>query len=167
MEIFKDIQGFEGLYQVSNLGRVKSLARKSLIGRVLKERILKPSVIGRGYLSVCLRKEGKNHVKNVHQLMAIAFLGHTPNGNKIVVDHRNNDKTNNKLSNLQLISHRENVSKDKKGCSSKYTGVNWSKRANKWRANIIIKGKQEHLGYFNDELEAAKAYQNALKNITK
>ena len=165
IEEFRDLPNYEGIYQVSNLGRIKSLARKSLIGRVLKEKILKPFLVGGGYLSVSLHKEGKQYNKQAHKLVAIAFLNHTPNGNKIVVDHIDNDKTNNKLSNLQLISNRENLSKDKKGCSSKYTGVSWNKSVNKWVANITINGKVKYLGYYTEELEAAKAYQNALNAL--
>lgn len=157
MEIFKDIPSYEGMYQVSNLGRVKSL-------KLNGEKILKP-VIGRnGYLQVKLcNKEKQKNVK-IHQLAAMAFLNHTPCGHKIVVDHKNNDKQDNRLSNLQLISQRENASKDKKG-SSKFTGVYWKKEDNKWSSQIIINGKKKYLGLFNSEVEASEYYQAALKSI--
>ncbi len=85
---------------------------------------------------------------------------------KIVVDHINNDPLNNKLYNLQLITQRENVSKDKKG-TSKYTGGSWSKTANKWTSNIRINGKIKHLGFYIKEKEAAQAYQKELTKINK
>jgi len=158
MEIFKDVPGYEGSYQVSDLGRVKSL-------KFNREKILKPSVNNKGYL--CLNLCDKEKVKNVkiHQLVVMAFLNHAPDGTmKIIVDHIDNDKLNNRLSNLQLISVRENTSKDRKG-SSKYTGVCWSKNSNKWMSSIEINGKSKFLGYFDLEEEANKYYQNALKSI--
>jgi hypothetical protein len=156
-EIFKDVPGYDK-YQVSNLGRVKSF-------KLNGEKILKP-VIGRnGYFLVKLYNEEKVKLIKVHQLVAMAFLNHEPCGHKIVVDHKNNDKLNNRLENLQLISQRENSSKDKNGGTSKYTGVNWHKASNGWVSQITINGKRKHLGSFPCELEASKHYQAALKSI--
>tara|TARA_R110001632_G_C11076374_1_gene387963 strand:- start:13 stop:513 length:501 start_codon:yes stop_codon:yes gene_type:complete len=166
MEIWKEVKGYRD-YEVSNLGRVKSLARIVITAkgsRTCKEKILKPSVDGQGYLKVCLSSNGKGKVKRIHRLVAIVFLNHTPNGNKLVVDHINNVKTDNRLENLQVITNRENLSKDKKGVS-KYTGVTWMKKANKWRAYIYINGKNKHLGMFINELEASEAYQIALNSL--
>tara|TARA_R100000541_G_scaffold55115_1_gene63845 strand:+ start:62 stop:568 length:507 start_codon:yes stop_codon:yes gene_type:complete len=168
MEIFTEIKGFED-YEVSNLGRVKSLARivTTVKGTYsCKEKILKPTVSGDGYNTVGLYKNGKCKTKKVHQLVAIAFLNHKPNGLKLVVDHIDNNPLNNKLGNLQIISQRNNLSKDKKG-SSKYTGVSWHKPSKKWISHISINGKIGHLGLFVDELEASKAYQNALSKLVK
>jgi len=153
-EIWKDVKGYEGLYRVSNLGRVLSNIK-----------ILKPAVSPQGYLIVNLSKQSKAKVITIHQLMAIAFLGHTPCGHKIVVDHINNVKTDNRLENLQIITQRENLSKDKTGGTSEYTGVFWIKKCKKWLAAISINGKAKHLGHFKTELEAHEAYQNALKHI--
>ena len=161
-EIWKDIPGYEGLYQVSSEGRVKSLKRKG----VGQDRILKPSDNGRGYYQSCLVKDKKIKTIQVHQLVAMAFLGHTICGMKVVVDHIDNNKSNNNLNNLQLISCRENLSKDKKGGSSKYVGVTWHKPRNKWRSMIRINGKNKHLGLFTNELDARDAYQEALKNLS-
>ena len=160
-EIYKNIKGYEGKYQVSNLGNVKSLN----YNRSGKERILKPSKDGGGYYKVLLAKNGINKTSRIHQLVAIAFLNHKPDGYKIVVDHIDNNKLNNNTNNLQLISHRENLSKDKKGFSSKYTGVCWYKTSKKWLASITINGKQKHLGYFINELEASNKYQSILKTL--
>lgn len=163
MEIFRDIPGYEGNYQVSNLGRVKSLDR--LVGsRSIKEKILKPNVSSRGYFCVNLCNEGKVKAKTVHQLVAMTFLNHTPDGYKLVVDHKDNDKLNNRLSNLQLISQRENTSKDKNG-TSKYTGVFWHKPSNKWVSQITVNGKSKRIGYFDLEEEAGMYYQDALKSL--
>ena len=157
-EEYRDIKGYEGHYQISDLGRVKSV-------KFGKNKILKQFNTGRGYCSVTLVKDRNKKNCCVHQLVAIAFLRHKPNGHKIVVDHIDNDKLNNNLYNLQLISHRENSSKDKKGGSSDYIGVVWNKLSKKWRARIHINGRTRHLGLFADELEASESYQNELKEI--
>lgn len=157
-ELFKDIKGFEELYQVSNLGNVKSL-------KYGKERILKGGVHSCGYLGVCLYKDKKTHVKKVHKLVAIAFLDHQPDGHRLVIDHVNNIKTDNRLENLQIITQRENTSKDQKNTSSQYTGVCWNKQRNKWESRIRINGKKKYLGLFTNEYEAHLAYQAELKNL--
>ena len=153
-EEWKPVKDYEGLYEVSNLGRVKSL-------RFNKERILKPIKDGRGYINVGL--SSKKHL--VHQLVAINFLNHTPCGMKLVVDHINNNPLDNRLENLQLISFRENSSKDIKNKSSKYTGVSWDKSRNKWTSTIYILKKSIKLGRFKNEYDAHIAYQNKLKTI--
>jgi len=164
-EIWKDIPGYEGLYQVSNTGNVRSLDRV-IHGEYEKPRprkgvTLKPRVI-RGYKYCSLSTNGIVKTYPVHQLAAMAFLNHKPDGHSLVVDHINNVKTDNRLENLQLISQRHNLSKDKNG-TSRYPGVSWYRRVKKWQAHIVINGKHAHLGYFTDESEAALAYQNALK----
>lgn len=168
-EIFKDIPNYEGLYQVSNLGRVKSLERKvnHFKGglKVIKEKILKEYLSKNGYYYFRLSKENKVKKFTAHQIMAITFLNHKPCGYNIVVDHINNIKTDNRIENLQLITQRENSSKDKKG-TSKYVGVYWFKESKKWRCQIRIKGKLKDLGLFTDEYKAHLAYQKELKNIS-
>ena len=165
-EIFKDIPGYEGLYQVSNLGKVKSLRRKIYVNSgfyLSVEKILKQSISIRGYYLTTLTKNNKSITKSVHSLVAMAFLDHTPNGNKIVVDHIDNNKKNNRLENLQIITHRENVSKDKKNKTSKYTGVSWDKVKNKWRSAIRLNEKNIYLGMFESEERASDTYQNKIK----
>ena len=162
IEEFRDIPSYEGIYQVSNLGRVKSLARKDFIGRPLNEKILKSCKNVYGYFVVSLRKDGKQKTIQIHQLVAMAFLGHVPCGHAIEVDHIDEDKLNNRLENLQLLTSVEHKGK---GSSSKYTGVSWCKRNSKWSSNIRVKGKLKYLGDFYLELEAAYAYQDALKAL--
>jgi len=170
-EIFKDIPYYEGMYQVSNLGRVKSLSR--LVGhnlgglKMLNGRILKPGLSTSGYKVVVLRKDNQSKTNRVHQLVAMSFLGHIPCRYKLIVDHIDNNPLNNKLDNLQLVTNRHNSSKDKHKIksSSKYIGVCWHKGKNRWYASITINKKNVHLGSFTNELEAAKAYQDKLKTI--
>jgi hypothetical protein len=166
-EIFKDIPDYEGLYQVSNLGNVKSLSRhylkKGKYPSISKEKILKYNIMSSGYYSLSLYKEGKGKSIKIHQLVAMAFLNHKPNGYKIVVDHINNNKLDNRLENLQIISNRENASKNTKKKSSIYTGVFFRQPQKKFTALIRINNKLINLGSYSNELEAHETYQNALK----
>ena len=165
-ETWKEIVGFEGLYEISNLGRVNKLESISGINGAKyssPERIINPHVGTRGYLAVNLRKDGKQCKKRIHQLLAIVFLNHVPNGFTMVVDHIDNNPLNNDLSNLQVITHRENISKDKTGGSSEYSGV--QKTINKkWSANISFDGKNYFLGLFKNEIDAAKSYTKSLED---
>lgn len=102
-EIWKDIQGYEGLYQVSNLGRVKSLNYK----RTGKERILKPSNNGQGYLRVKLCKDGNREQPLVHRLVATVFC-ENPEG-YTEVNHLDENKQNNMADNLEWCSRQYNV----------------------------------------------------------
>lgn len=102
-EIWKDIEGYKNLYQVSNLGRVKSLGNGKTHNS--SERILKVNEI-KGYLVVNLYKEGKRKNYSVHRLVATAFL---PNPNILPqVNHKDEDKTNNTFSNLEWCSNEYN-----------------------------------------------------------
>jgi hypothetical protein len=172
LEIWKDIPDYEGMYQVSNLGNVKSLGREKLNnGKYLfisKEGILKPTINDNGYCQVGLCKEGKTKTMTVHVLVAIAFLGHIPDGTRrIVPDHKDTDKSNNILSNIELITQRENIDRywSTRKTSSKYTGVCWHKIANKWMTKIHIDGKRKYLGLYEKEIDAHLAYQNALNEF--
>ena len=117
----------------------------------------------KGYLQVGLRKDNKTFYRLVHKIVAEAFIDKEQDKCRIVVDHINNIKTDNRLENLQVITARENTSKDRKKGSSKYVGVCLDKRSNRWRADIRINGKKKTLGYFKKELDAANAYKEALK----
>lgn len=166
-EEFRDIPGYEGIYQVSNFGRVKSLARETSNGTgvyISKEKIL-TQFINKCYYCSYLSKNSKTKTFTVHQLVAMAFLNHTPCGFKLVVNHKDLNKLNNNLSNLELVSHRENTNKKHLKSSSTYTGVSWHKRTQKWRARIQINGIETYLGLFKCELSAALAYQNKLKTL--
>ena len=156
-EQWKDIKGYKGLYEVSDLGRVKN-ARN---GRIRKTPLNK-----RGYSQLILSKDNKKRNFTVHQLVAMGFLGHVPNGNSgLVVDHIDNNPSNNRADNLQLITNRENTSKDRKGGYSKYVGVSWNKRCSKWISSIYHSGSMHHLGYYTDEEEARDVYVQALARI--
>lgn len=158
-ELFNCVPNYEGMYQVSNLGNVKSF-RRYKSGKILKNNLAKD-----GYykVSLCFKKQT---TFKIHVLMAITFLNHKTGNRKIVVDHINNIKTDNRLQNLQIITQRKNTSKDQINGTSKYTGVSFDYSRNKWISSISIDGKCNHLGRFNSELKASIAYQNKLKKIT-
>lgn len=169
METWKDIIGYEGLYQVSDLGNVKSLTRNILHRNgTLQPRIgqpLSPSIDGSGYKQVFLQKHGTGKSFKIHKLVLLCFVG----SSDLTVDHINEIKTDNRLINLEYVTRRENVSRHyrNKNLTSKYTGVFWDKKLGKFRARISINGKGIHLGCFDSDELASEAYQQALNNLTK
>lgn len=100
VEIWKDIVGYEGLYEVSNQGRVRSLDRITNNGTQLRKgKILKGKIRSNGYASVHLSINGKTKWLNRHRIVALAFL---PNPNNYpVINHKNEDKTDNRVENLE------------------------------------------------------------------
>jgi hypothetical protein len=158
MEVWKTIPNYQD-YEVSNFGNVKSK-------KFNKEKILKPQINNAGYYNVILSKEKK--IKNIaiHQLVAMSFLNHLPNGKKIIVDHIDNNKLNNNLYNLQLVSFRYNISKSKSG-TSKYTGVSWNKKNKKWMAQIQFNSINKNLGYFENEYDAYLVYEKELQKTAE
>lgn len=105
-ELWKPIPGFDGMYEVSNMGRVKSCkrTRKSKAGSLsnVQERILKQRSDKNGYKEIALSKDGKLHFFRCHRLVAMAFI---PNPNHFpVINHKDEDVTNNMVSNLEWCS---------------------------------------------------------------
>ena len=139
-EIWKDIPNYNGLYQVSNLGRVKSLPKKKYNHKgfyISKERILTLNNDGNyGYLTVVLYKNKIRKTFKVHKLVAMSFLNHNPCGYKLVVDHINDNPLDNRVENLQLITQRENTFKTQGKYTSQYKGVSWCKLTEKWMSQI-------------------------------
>lgn len=167
IEIWKDIPDYEGIYQVSNLGNIKSLSRTikhSKEGdKVIKEKHLKQTINKLGYYYVGLCKKDTRKFYKTHQLVAMAFLNHRPCGMELVIDHINDIKTDNRLENLQIATSRFNTRKTRTNCSSQYKGVSWHKRDKIWRVRIWLGNERKNLGSFKDEHEAHLCYQNALR----
>jgi hypothetical protein len=109
-EIWKDIKGYEGRYQISNLGRVKSLTKSIWNGytfRIKDEFILKGGKDKKGYLYVILSKDGIKSIYKIHRLVAQFFI---PNPeNKLEVNHIDGNKLNNSVNNLEWCTHQENI----------------------------------------------------------
>lgn len=112
-EIWKDIKGYEGLYQVSNLGRVRSMKRYVNHayngGWWLNGRIRKPGTMRSGYLYVPLYKNGKSQNFIVHRLVAKAFLENY--SDDLEVHHKDGNVTNNRADNLECLNSKEHHSK--------------------------------------------------------
>ncbi len=106
LERWLPVVGFEGSYEVSNQGRVKSLARVTVDGHRLKERIMKLSPSTTGYLQVNLRKDGRYHARKVHSLVAEAFIGPRPAG--MHIRHGSTDRTDNRAANLSYGTRADN-----------------------------------------------------------
>ena len=113
-EIWKDISGFEGVYEISSYGRVRS---------VKSGKILSTSKCGgcRGYLSVCLSKNGKRYGKLVHRLVAEAFIPAVEGLSE--VNHKDEDKTNNRVENLEFCNHKYNMNYGTRNIRSKDTHI--------------------------------------------
>lgn len=109
MEQWQDIEGYEGMYQVSNYGRVKSLERyKENHGKLQKvdERILVQAQKEGGYMFVSLWKDGKQKMHYVHRLVVQAFIGYIPDG--YTVNHLDFNPENNHVDNLEIVTQSEN-----------------------------------------------------------
>lgn len=158
-EIFKNIPGYKNHYQISTLGNLKSL-------KFGKEKILKQSIDSYGYAHVILSKNNVKKGFTIHKLMVLTFFDkyHNP---KLVCDHIDNVKLNNNINNLQLITIRENSSKDQFRLNrySRFVGVSFNKNLKKWTSQIHINKKLIHLGVFCCETKAHLTYQNKLKNL--
>tara|TARA_R100001463_G_scaffold36711_3_gene79124 strand:+ start:1124 stop:1639 length:516 start_codon:yes stop_codon:yes gene_type:complete len=154
-EEWKDVIGYEGIYRISNQGRVMSLKHG-------KTRIMADRISNRGYIHVILYKNKRTKSFLVARLVAQHFL---PDWDKsLQVDHINGVRTENHVDNLRMVTCTQNLKsykKKKRGTTSKFRGVCWVKDRKKWRAPIMVDGKRKCLGYFDDEEEAARAWDAA------
>jgi hypothetical protein len=149
-EVWKTIPDFED-YMVSNMGNVKS-----------KRKILNPFINAHGYCIVSLHNKNGKKQRRVHQLVALCFLDYTFENHSLVIDHVNGIKTDNNLSNLQLVTQRENKTRSSKNIK---TGAFALKNSNKYISCIYINGVNKYLGIFNTEKEASDYYEKALKEF--
>ena len=167
VEEFRDVPNYEGHYQASTFGRIKSLKIRDGIC----EKIISSTLHWRGYCVITLGssntvKKKKQH--RTHRLIASTFL---PNpGNKPDVNHIDLIKTNCCAWNLEWITKRRNSihyhsSDISFKASSKYIGVRWHQRTQNWDARITLNKKSIFLGYFDTDTDAHNAYQKALKEI--
>ena len=108
IELWKDIDGYDGRYQVSNLGRLKSVERQTSAGNYLEERILKQRMDSKGYLRVNLAFDGAQKTVAVHRLVALAFVD-KPDGLN-VVNHKDENKLNNRADNFEWCTTQYNIS---------------------------------------------------------
>lgn len=170
-EEWRDIPKFIGSYQVSNLGRAKSLDRYIIsrrgVKRFFKGKILSQSLTDRGYLQIGLSSTKIAYTIQTHLVVAECFFNHKPNPKlNLVVDHKRNEcRRNNSIFNLQIITSRENTSKDSKSKYTEFKGITPTKNG-KWTVYIYIGEKKKSfcIGTFITEKEASEEYLKAVKN---
>ncbi len=145
-EEWRSINGYLQ-YQISNIGRVRDISG----------RILKPHKNNK-YQTITLKRDGVCNIKLIHRLVANEFL---PNPlNKPIIDHINHNTYENHINNLRWATYQENAMNTQKqrNTTSTYKGVYFNKPANKWLVRIHHNGISHHIGYFENEIEGAKAY---------
>ncbi len=152
IEQLVDIPGYEGLYSISNTGRV---FRHNDPGWQV------PSESSSGYLQVQLSKNGDKRVHSIHRLVAEAFI---PRQNDLQdeVNHKDGNKHNDRSDNLEWVTRHGNMAHAKRegnleGTSS-FLGVGYHSGRNRWRARVSYNGRRWHVGWFTTEIEAARAY---------
>lgn len=143
-------------YSINKMGKViNNTTQKELKQTLQKD----------GYKVVYLYDTTKKRTMpiRIHILLAMTYMNHKRDGHKIVINHIDLNKTNNCLTNLELITQRENANHLHIKSTSKYRGVSF--HINRWVSQIFIKGRSVYLGRFKTELDASKIYIKALNNL--
>jgi hypothetical protein len=154
IEVWKDIPQYEGHYKVSNLGNVINIKFNNI-----------KYLNSKGRYAVSLYKNNiPSHNRRISVLIAEAFLNHKRCGYKLVVDHIDNNSLNDKLYNIQVITQRENLTKDKINKTG-YTGVYKTTNGNGFQSEIRDGKIKKYLGRFKTKKEASQAYQNELTKL--
>jgi len=147
------IKEFKG-YTFTECGKVYSYRngiKKEILGSKDKD----------GYLKITLVDEnGKFKYFRKHRLIIASFLGNSD----MQVNHIDGNRLNNSLSNLEYVTQRENQSHRRK-MKGYDVGVCWANKENKWRAYIQVNKKWQHLGFYNEKIDAKNAYLNKLKEL--
>ena len=154
-EIFLPIDGYSN-YFISNFGNIKNSKTN---------KILKQSNHKQGYKLVNLKKDGKWKIFTVHRLVGNTFLENPDN--KPLIDHIDENKSNNNVKNLRWATSKDNQYNQGKYINNKsgYKGVSFHKQHNKYQAQIRINGKKKHLGLFEKAENASQAYEAKAKEI--
>ena len=158
-EIWKDIEGYEGIYQISNYGRVKSLERWVKIGdnkRIIKSGIRTIKINNSGYNIISLFKDGKEKTCLIHRLVAEAFIPNPENLPEI--NHKDENKTNNRVDNLEWCTHEYNT---KHGTRIERMGLKHRKPVVQLNAN------NEIIGIFDGAVSAGEKLNIDRRGISK
>lgn len=149
-EIWKTIPLYPN-FLASNLGQIKHATRGTVRVQTLDRY---------GYKFITVNSKGRQKALRVHKAVAAAFLG-DPCG--LVVNHKDQDRTNNRAENLEYVTIRENTTNGK-NCKKKHTGAMLNKRTGSWVSNIMVGGKLKRIGSYPTEAEASNAYKQYLKD---
>lgn len=163
-ETWVNVKGYENFYLVSNQGRLKRLqktiTRKDGIKTTLKEKIVKPWKNDKGYYWV----ELNSYAVRLHRLVISNFKGYKKNE----VNHKNGDKKDNRLINLEYSERHLNINHfHNKLKKQKMYGCYFNKKRQLFHARISVKGKQYDLGFFATKNEACKKYYEAYLTFHK
>lgn len=163
-EVWMPVLGYETFYEVSNFGQVKSLGRTAeQSGRTLPERILKIQKTTNGYRFVTMCKGGVAKMRMVHRIVIEAFYGYKD----LDVNHKDFDKTNNELENLEYCNRRENMIHcfAARSTTSNHNGISLFKATKMWEVKICHKRVNHFLGRYKTEAEAISVQQLYLPKI--
>jgi hypothetical protein len=153
MENWKDLKGFEGLYQISDYGNIRN-----------NKFIMKQQTDRYGYKYICLTKNNIQKKFKVHRLVLETFIG---DGSGLVCNHKDKNKTNNNLENLEWVTIRENnIHKFME--NNKNVGIGF--RRGKWVARVQVNGIRKELGYYKnieDAIQVRCQYLSENGIITK
>lgn len=161
MENWFPLKGFEGEYEISDLFNVRSLDR--IVKRPgqkgdmkVKGKSLSKFTDNNGYLRVSI----KGRFYSLHRLIALNFIPQTEG--RLIVNHKDGNKQNNSLENLEWCNYYENNNHtiNKNNTLSGLTGVTLQRSTNKWKAQIHFNKKNKSLGYYNTKEEAYNARRN-------
>jgi len=168
-EVWKPIPGYEGWYEISSWGNVRSLDRyvNHCSGvKLLRKAKNRKLNLRWHYYKILLSKDDKHKVFNVHELVLLVYHGLKREKGQ-VINHIDLDKLNNYYKNLELVNIRENTSHYYKSTKkeSKFISVTLDRdrHVKKWAARIWLNGKNKTIGRFETEEEAHQAYLDALK----
>lgn len=159
-EEWRPIESYEGLYEVSNLGRVRSLTvrvRNGVGTRVRRGRVLKQHATPEGYYTVMLSCASRQRRVQVSRLVGRAFLGMPAD---LEIDHEDRNPANNAASNLRVATTAQNHRNTRrpKTNTSGFKGVSWHRARGKWRASISVNNRTKQLGHFDTPEDAHAAY---------
>lgn len=167
LEIWKDIPEYEGLYQCSSFGQVRSLDRYDCRNRRINGIVMKQSKCSTGYIAISLWKNGVKKDFKAHQLVAMCFLGHKQRGLELVINHKNSNRVDNNLSNLEIVTNRYNCQHGKSKVlnrTSYYFGVVFREKYGIYQSSIVIDGEKIYLGVYKNEEDAGRVYIEALES---
>ena len=156
-ENWKKIENIDGDYMISDLGNMVNVRTGKRVGAIGHDR----------YVHFMGKQDGKVKNFKVHQLVWDAFGGKSYDGKRIVIDHINNIRSDNRIENLQLLKFRDNCNKGIKVGRSEVMGISWNTAKQRWLAQISLGGQRFVLGFRRTIDEAKSLYDEALFRFEK